>query len=107
FSLGQGVDMAWPQAPGQRVFAYLKPEYAGLDNILTALHKSGASALVHVPGAARTTLQTFSTGNMVVSPDPLDMAAMRKGCDLAICHGGAGTTAALLLAGKPLMVFPM
>lgn len=107
FSLGQGIDLAWPQAPGPRVFAYLKPEYAGLDNILTALHKAGASALVHVPGAARKTLQTFSTGSMLVSPDPLDMTAMRTGCDLAICHGGAGTTAALLLAGKPLMVFPM
>jgi UDP:flavonoid glycosyltransferase YjiC (YdhE family) len=63
--------------------------------------------LVHVPGAPRKTLQTFSSGNMAVSPDPLDMATMRAGCDLAICHGGAGTTAALLLAGKPLMVFPM
>lgn len=107
FSLGQGADLPWPDAPGPRVFAYLKPEYAGLDNILAALHKSGASALVHVPGAARKTLQTFSNGSMVVSPDPLDMAAMRGGCDLAICHGGAGTTAAMLLAGKPLMVFPM
>lgn len=107
FSLGQGVDMAWPQADGPRVFAYLKPEYAGLDHILGALHKSGASAIVHVPGAARKTVQTFSTGSMVVSSEPLDMAAMRTGCDLAICHGGAGTTAALLLAGKPLMVFPM
>ncbi|MEZ5637894.1 MAG: glycosyltransferase [Burkholderiaceae bacterium] len=107
FSLGQGADLPWPDAPGPRVFAYLKPEYAGLDNILAALNKSGASALVHVPGAARKTLQTFSSGSMVVSPDPLDMAAMRGGCDLAICHGGAGTTAAMLLAGKPLMVFPM
>lgn len=107
FSLGQGVDMAWPQAPGPRVFAYLKPEYAGLDNILTALHQSGASVLVHIPGAARKTLRTFSTGGMQVSPDPLDMATMRAACDLAICHGGTGTTAALLLAGKPLMVFPM
>lgn len=107
FSLGQGVAMAWPPAPGPRVFAYLKPEYAGLDNILATLHKSDASVLVHVPNAARKTVQTFSTGSMVVTTDPLDMAAMRTGCDLAICHGGAGTAAALLLAGKPLMVFPM
>ena len=107
FSLGQGAEIAWPAAAGPRVFAYLKPEYAGLDLILAALQKSGASALVHVPGAARKTLQTFSTGSMVVSPEPLDMGAMRGGCALAICHGGAGTTAAMLLAGKPLMVFPM
>lgn len=107
FSLGQGLDMPWPAADGPRVFAYLKPEYAGLDAILAALQTSGASVLAHVPGAARQTLQKFSSAAMVVSPDPLDIDRMRTGCDLAICHGGAGTTAAMLLAGKPLMVFPM
>jgi UDP-N-acetylglucosamine:LPS N-acetylglucosamine transferase len=107
FSLGQGLEMPWPEGTGQRVFAYLKPEYAGLEDILAALHKSGASVLAHVPGAARQTLQKFSGGSMVVSPDPLDINRMRSECDLAICHGGAGTTAAMLLAGKPLIIFPM
>ena len=107
FSLGQGVNLPWPEATGPRVFAYLKPEYAGLDAILAALHTSGARVLAHVPGAARQTLQKFSNKSMVVSPDPLDIHHMRAECDLAICHGGAGTTAAMLLAGKPLIVFPM
>ncbi len=107
FSLGQGVDMAWPQANAPKVFAYLKPEYAGLEAILAALRTSGASVLAHVPGATGQTLEKFSGNSMVVSADPLDINRMRAGCDLAICHGGAGTTAAMLLAGKPLMVFPM
>jgi UDP:flavonoid glycosyltransferase YjiC (YdhE family) len=108
YSLGQGVDMAWPQADGPRIFAYLKPEYAGLDAILTALHKSGARVLAHVPGAAQQTLQKFnSSTGMVISAEPLNITRMGAGCDLALCHGGAGTTAAMLLAGKPLMVFPM
>lgn len=107
FSLGQGVQTTWPPADGPRIFAYLKPEYAGLEAILTALHKSGASVLAHVPGAPRKTLQQFSSGSMAVCADPLDMQQMRADCDLALCHAGAGTTAALLLAGKPLMLFPM
>jgi len=107
FSLGQGVDLPWPASNGPKIFAYLKPEFAALDAILAGLQKSGSSVLAHVPGAARQTLQTFSTGSMVVSAEPLDIARMRASCDLAICHGGAGTTAAMLLAGKPLMVFPM
>ena len=44
---------------------------------------------------------------MVVSAEPLNITQMGADCDLALCHGGAGTTAAMLLAGKPLMVFPM
>ncbi len=107
FALGQGVDLAWPASDGPRIFAYLKPEFSGLDAVLAGLQKSGASVLAHVPGAARQTLQTFSSATMVVSPEPLDIGSMRAGCDLAVCHGGAGTTAAMLLAGKPLMLFPM
>lgn len=107
FSLGQGVELPWPVGGGPKIFAYLKPEFAGLDAILSGLHGCGASVLAHIPGAARQTLQKFSSGTMVVSPEPLDIAQMRAGCDLAVCHGGAGTTAAMLLAGKPLMLFPM
>jgi UDP:flavonoid glycosyltransferase YjiC (YdhE family) len=43
----------------------------------------------------------------VFSEQPLDMEQARASCDLAVCHGGAGTTAAMLLAGKPLLLIPM
>ena len=107
FSLGQGVALPWPTADGPKVFVYLQPDFPALDAVLAGLHKSGASVLVHVPGAARKTLQSYSSGSVRVSAQPLDMARMREGCDLAICHGTAGTTAAMLLAGKPLIAFPM
>jgi UDP:flavonoid glycosyltransferase YjiC (YdhE family) len=110
FSLGQGAEVTWPQADGPRIFAYLKGGYPGLENILAALHALDsvkASVLVHVAGVARQTVQRFSSAQMVVSGEPLSMAQASAGCDLALCHGGGGTTAAMLLAGKPLMLFPM
>lgn len=107
FSLGQGAEVAWPQANGPKVFAYLKAGYAGLENILAALYASPASVLVHISGMARKTLLTYSSARMVLSPVPLDMEQVRTSCDLALCHGGSGTTAAMLLSGKPLMLFPM
>ena len=107
FSLGQGADVAWPGADGPKIFAYLKGGYAGLEHVLTALHALPASVVVHVAGVARQTVQRFSTARMVVSGEPLSMAGLSAGCDLALCHGGGGTTAAMLLAGKPLMLFPM
>lgn len=107
FSLGQGAEVAWPQAAGPKVFAYLKAGYAGLENILAGLHASQASVLAHISGAARKTLLTYSSARMLLSPVPLDMEQVRTSCDLALCHGGGGTTAAMLLAGKPLMLFPM
>lgn len=107
FSLGQGAAVEWPDADGPKVFAYLKPEYRPLDSVLGELSKLQASVLVHVPGAARKTLQSFTTDRMAFSTAPLDMEEVRTSCDWALCHGGAGATAALLLAGKPLMLFPM
>lgn len=107
FALGQGVDMAWPAGDGPRVFAYLRPDYAPLDQVLGALQASRARVLAHVPGASRLTLQRFSSERMQFSTAPLDMPAMGAQCDLAVTHGGAGTTAAMLLAGKPLVLLPM
>jgi UDP:flavonoid glycosyltransferase YjiC (YdhE family) len=110
FSLGQGADIAWAPTGGPKIFAYLKGGYAGLENILTALRALDAvqaSVVVHVAGVARQTVQRFSSQCMVVSAEPVSMAQASAGCDLALCHGGGGTTAAMLLAGKPLMLFPM
>jgi hypothetical protein len=107
FSLGQGISVTWPQVGEQRIFAYLKPGFTDLERVLEALSKSPASVLAHVPGASRQMLTRFNTANMAVSERPLDMQQASAQCDLAVCHGGAGTTAAMLLAGKPLLLLPM
>lgn len=107
FSLGQGAPVHWPGSEGPRIFAYLKASYGGLDAILAALKAQPASVLAHVPGVARKTVQAHQTGRMSISVEPLDMAAVCSSCDLALSHGGGGTTAAMLLAGKPQMLFPM
>ncbi|MEO7941633.1 MAG: nucleotide disphospho-sugar-binding domain-containing protein [Burkholderiaceae bacterium] len=106
FALGASADPAWPAAGGPRIFAYLKPGHGLLDTMLEALHKSSARALVHIPGATRQTLTRFDHGNVRLSTAPLPIERMARECDLALCHGGAGTTAALLLAGKPMLLVP-
>ena len=106
FSLGQGVAPEWPEGEGKRIFAYLKPDYTGLEPVLTALRVSRCRVLLHIPGAARKTLQDHGSERMVFSPQPVDMESVRGQCDLAVTHGGIGTAAAMLLAGKPLLLLP-
>lgn len=106
FNLGQGAPTDWPEGPGPRIFAYLKPT-AELDATLLALRNSPAHALIHVPGVARRTQISHTSPRLRFSEHPVDMEQVRQQCDLAICHGGAGTTAAMLLAGKPLIVLPL
>ncbi len=107
FALGQGATPPWPASGGPKIFAYLKAGYGDLDKVLAALLGLEASVLLHVPGAARQTITRHTSSRMAFSTLPLDIELMRTSCDLAVCHGGAGTTAAILLAGKPLLLLPM
>lgn len=107
FSLGQGVAADWPSGDGARVFAYLKAGYTALERVLGALREGPVRVLAHVPGASRDTLQRFTAPNLRFSEAPVDIEAARAQCDIAVCHGGQGTTAAMLLAGKPLLLLPM
>ena len=107
FALGQGEPATWPAGDAPGVFAYLKPGYVALDRALAALREAPVRVLAHVPGAARATLTRFASSTLCFSEAPVDIEGARTACDLAICHGGHGTTAAMLLAGKPLLLLPM
>jgi UDP:flavonoid glycosyltransferase YjiC (YdhE family) len=107
FSLGQGEPARWSDGEGPQVFAYLKSGYAHLERVLQALHGSPARVLAHVPGIARRMVKRYTSARMAFSDLPVDMPQASAGCDVAVCHGGAGTTAAMLLAGRPLVLLPM
>lgn len=107
FALGQGAMVEWPATEKPRLFAYLKAGYGPLEQALQALARLDASVIAHVPGASRKTVSAHASEHFVFSADPVDIEHMRTSCDLAVCHGGAGTTAAMLLAGKPLFLLPM
>jgi hypothetical protein len=107
FSLGRGESMAWPGTGALRIFAYLKPEYSALEPILDALNKLDASVVVHIPGVAKRTMERYTNTHMRISPQPLDIEQARSSCDWAVLHSGVGSTSAMLLAGKPLLLLPM
>jgi hypothetical protein len=106
FALGRGEEVHWPGPRALRVFAYLKADYGGLDALLAALQQLDASVLVHIPGVSRRTIEKFSGDNLQISRQPLDIEQVRRSCDVAVLHAGLSTVAAVLLAGKPVLLFP-
>jgi UDP:flavonoid glycosyltransferase YjiC (YdhE family) len=62
--------------------------------------------LVHIPGVSRRTVEKFSSDHMAIASQPLDIDQARQDCDVAVLHAGLSTTAAMLLAGKPVLLFP-
>lgn len=107
YSLGQGLPIEWPGPGVKRVFAYIKPGYQGTEHALEALARSGAFVAAHVPGASKQMLARYNASHMTISAVPYSMETASAGCDLCVCHGGAGTSAAMLIAGKPLLLLPM
>lgn len=106
FSLRAAAPAQWPAGPGPRVFAYLKPAHRAFEPMLAALGALDAPVLVHAPGVSARTMKTHQSATLSFSVAPVDMEAARAGCELAVCHAGIGTCAAMLLAGRPMLLLP-
>lgn len=106
-NLEQGALPNWPATSGKRVFAYLKTNYPHFGAVLKALAELDVSTIVHAPGISIKNIKMFQSANLLFSVDPVRMEDVRRQCDLGICHAGAGTTEALLAAGKPVLLLPM
>jgi hypothetical protein len=99
-----GASPAWPPGEGPRIFAYLKP-FRQLPGLLAYLRDRGWPTLVFATGLDESRDWTSKTLRIV--DQPLDMQQVARQCDAAILNAGHGTTAELLLAGKPLLQVPL
>jgi hypothetical protein len=104
-SLG-GVAPTWPQAPGKRIFAYLRP-FRALPRLLEAVTQLRFPTLIYLDPAAPRLQSRFQSPTLRFESARLDLSAVAATCDFAILNGGHGTTALMLLAGKPLLEIPI
>ena len=100
-----GLRPIWPEASGPRIFAYLQPDSTTLPLIET-LGKLGYPTIVRVPGV-RITRTAAAFRNLTLVSEAVDVPHISQECDLAVLSGGHGTLAAVLLAGKPVVVAPI
>lgn len=106
-NLDNGAPAPWPSGKGPRVFIYLRPDCANLSAIQKALSATKARAVAFVPGIDEGTRKQLASRKFVIVDRPLRINTIRTQCDAAICHAGIGTTAAILGAGKPVLLLPM
>jgi hypothetical protein len=102
-----GAKPPWPSGEGKKVFAYLSKEAPDLEKILQTLSALACRSLVYVSRIAEAMVKKYSSSRLKFSSEPVDMDYVRSTCDGAVCHGGPGTTTALLLAGRPLLLLPL
>ncbi len=100
FAKDHGQELKWPEPrQGKRVFAYLKPRYRDYEKILGLLRQVKGTVLVFSPGISKAMARKYQSPRVIITTQPVKLAGILPGCDLAICHAGHGTVAASLLAG--------
>lgn len=93
-----------PAAPAY--FAYLSPDYAGVDNLLATLASTGLPGSVYVRGAPRLLVDFLRGRGLVVHDRPVPLGEVLPGVSLLLHHAGAGTSEAALAAGRLQLLFP-
>jgi hypothetical protein len=91
----------------RRIYCYLK-NFPALPDLLAALRDGGHSAVAvcdGVPAAVRSRFAGCPT--LRFEDRPLDLREAGKHFDLAVLNAGHGTTAAMLLAGVPVLLVPL
>jgi UDP:flavonoid glycosyltransferase YjiC (YdhE family) len=102
-----GAVPEWPQSRGPKVFAYLKPHFQQLGEVLDALTTFECRTAAFVGGIPTQQLATIQNNTISVSHSPYDIKLAASECDFGVCHAGHGTICELLLMGKPLLLLPM
>ena len=100
-----GAEPRWPEGEGRRIFLYGQP-FPGLPQVLADLDKSGHRSLVYIPKLTPEERQGLQSPRMHVADTLLDMTTVSRECDCAVMTNGHGTTTAMLLAGKPVLILP-
>lgn len=101
-----GTMPQWPRGSDPKVFAYLKP-FAALDGLLSWLAEQRLPTLIYCPEIDPKLQARLESETLQFASQPVDLAAAGKWCDVALLNATHGTTAAMLLAGRPTLQIPL
>ncbi len=96
----------WPAMPGPRVLAYLRP-FTHLEALMQALQASRLNLLVRISGMSPDKLRSFERPGLSVTGHSIHLRQAAEACDAMIHYAPDGTTAEMLLAGKPGLLLPL
>jgi UDP:flavonoid glycosyltransferase YjiC (YdhE family) len=94
-----------PPANGPCLFAYLKP-FPALADFVKLLANSRHRAVIYTDGWSDAERNRYRCDTLYFADGPVNIYQAAAGCAAALTNANAGTCAAMLLAGKPLVNVP-
>lgn len=103
-----GRNPQWPYGDGPKIFAYLKP-FQGFREAVAEIYKLKLPSIVFCPGLRSPEVTELEAAfpSIAFTTDRLSIELVVKSCDIAICHGGHGMVARMLIAGIPVIAIPL
>jgi len=103
----EGQTVHWQQARLPRIFMYLR-QHPWLPEVLDLLAATNVEVIAMIPDIPESLLQRHAGSRRLrIYRQPLNLQALLPACELAITHGGHGTTADCLQHGVPMLLLPV
>jgi UDP:flavonoid glycosyltransferase YjiC (YdhE family) len=96
----------WPAQGTKRICVYMRQGMPGFGVLCEALSALPYAVLWIAPGADTAVMQRHQSPRLAFTDKPVDLSRAAAQADAAVLYGSHGTTAAMLLAGLPLALFP-
>jgi len=106
FGSTEGDTPRWPEGEGKKVFVYLRPDSPAFRPLAAALKEAQTPTLWIAPGLSPKAVESLSTPAMRFTSNAVALSEAASIADAACLHSGHGTTAAMLLGGVPMLLFP-
>jgi UDP:flavonoid glycosyltransferase YjiC (YdhE family) len=104
--LAGGAVVDWSTLPSPRFFVYMRQQVPQHREVLQAMQQAGYAAVVYFPDAPVELEQVLAGSPVRLWRQPVDLQQAMQGCDAVVCYASSQTTAAALMAGKPLLLMP-
>jgi UDP:flavonoid glycosyltransferase YjiC (YdhE family) len=95
----------FPRKYKKNILIYLN-NFKCWNNLRAACAALEANVLCAAVGLPKHEVERACTANMTVVDYPIPLSSLYQYCDLVVCHGGPGTVAGALAAGRPLLLLP-
>jgi hypothetical protein len=102
----QGTRPAWPPAAGPKLFAYLHAD-ATLPGVINAIRNFKLPTMIFLGSRGQEQLNGFANDYIHITSELVDLAWVAQEAAVGILNGSHGSTAAFLLAGKPILQLPI
>ncbi len=103
---GVGEAPRWPRGQGEKIFAYMHPDYPQFPVMVKQLAALGRPALVVAPGIEASRSQWPDAPHLRLQDALVDLDTVAAECRVVICHSSHGMLARVLRGGVAPLIAP-